>query len=148
MMEVIGANLDRIKTPGPDAKVYKDECFYSFDSPVRAFKFTSGGTVAFFILLPPQECPTGLYICMNRWLGVGKEYLERYSKRTDNVVFLHIKRTKKQVEEKNEAPAEKVSRLAINMEGGFQTNKEAEYDEEVAIVVLPSMQKIEVRTRH
>ena len=45
---------------------------------------------------------------MNRWLGVGKDYLERYSKRTDNVVFLHIKRTKKPVEEKQEAPAEKV----------------------------------------
>ena len=30
------------------------------------------------------------------------------------------------------------------MEGGFQTNKEAEYDEEVAIVLLPSMEKIEV----
>ena len=45
---------------------------------------------------------------MNRWLGVGKDYLERYSKRTDNVVFLHIKRTKKLVEEKQEAPAEKV----------------------------------------
>jgi len=122
-MEVIAANLDRIKTPGSNDKVYKDECFYSFDSP---------------------ECPTGLYICMNRWLGVGADYLERYSKRTDNVVFLHIKRTKKPVEEKQEAPAEKVSRLAINMEGGFQTNKEAEYDEEVAIVLLPSMQKIEV----
>jgi len=122
-MEVIAANLDRIKTPGPNDKVYKDECFYSFDSPV---------------------CPTGLYICMNRWLGVGKDYLERYSKRTDNVVFLHIQRTKKPVEEKQEAPAEKVSRLAINMEGGFQTNKEAEYEEEVAIVLLPSMQKIEV----
>ena len=38
----------------------------------------------------------------------------------------------------------KVSRLAINMEGGFQTNKEMEFEEEVAIVVLPSMQKIEV----
>ena len=38
----------------------------------------------------------------------------------------------------------KVSRLAINMEGGFQTNKEVEFEEEVAIVVLPSMQKIEV----
>ena len=34
-MEVIAANLDRIKTPGPNDKVYKDECFYSFDSPVR-----------------------------------------------------------------------------------------------------------------
>ena len=45
---------------------------------------------------------------MNRWLGVGADYLERYSKRTDNVVFLHIKRTKKPVEEKQEAPAEKV----------------------------------------
>ena len=43
IMEVIGANLDRIKTPGPNDKVYKDECFYSFDSPVRHFKlrFTS-----------------------------------------------------------------------------------------------------------
>ena len=49
-----------------------------------------------------------MYICMNRWLGVGADYLERYSKRTDNVVFLHIKRTKKPVEEKQEAPAEKV----------------------------------------
>lgn len=39
----------------------------------------------------------------------------------------------------------KVSRLAINMEGGFQTNKEVEFEEEVAIVVLPSMQKIEVK---
>ena len=38
----------------------------------------------------------------------------------------------------------KVSRLAINMEGGFQTNKEAEFEEEVAVVLLPSMQKIEV----
>ena len=46
---------------------------------------------------------------MNRWLGVGKDYLERYSKRTDNVVFLHIKRTRKTVEEKQEAPAEKVT---------------------------------------
>ena len=33
------------------------------------------------------------------------------------------------------------------MEGGFQTNKEAEYDEEVAIVLLPSMQKIEVTVK-
>ena len=31
------------------------------------------------------------------------------------------------------------------MEGGFQTNKEVEFEEEVAIVVLPSMQKIEVK---
>jgi hypothetical protein len=33
-MDVIAANLDRIRTPGANDKVYKDECFYSFDSPV------------------------------------------------------------------------------------------------------------------
>ena len=39
IMEVIAANLDRIKTPGPNDKVYKDECFYSFDSPVSHSRF-------------------------------------------------------------------------------------------------------------
>ena len=34
-MEVIAANLGRVRSPGPADKVYKDECFYSFDSPVR-----------------------------------------------------------------------------------------------------------------
>ena len=102
-MDVIGANLDRIKTPGPNDRVYKDECFYSFDSPVWTF------LSLFSSWYLRQESPTGLYICMNRWLGVGKDYLERYSKRTDNVVFLHIKRTRKPVEEKQEAPAEKVT---------------------------------------
>ena len=42
-----------------------------------------------------QESETGLYICLNRFLGVGHKYLERYSKRTDNVVFLHLQRKKK-----------------------------------------------------
>ena len=34
-MEIIKENLSRIKVPGPGDKVFKDECFYSFDSPVR-----------------------------------------------------------------------------------------------------------------
>ena len=33
-MELIKNNLDRIKVPGPGDKVFKDECFYSFDTPV------------------------------------------------------------------------------------------------------------------
>ena len=62
------------KIPGPHDKVYKDECFFSFDSP---------------------ESETGLYVCLNRWIGVGKKFLNKYSNRTDNKIFLHIKRTKK-----------------------------------------------------
>ena len=73
-MEIIKNNLDRVKTPGPGDKVFKDECFFSFDSP---------------------ECERGLYVCLNRWIGVGLKHLTRYSNRTDNKIFLHIKRTKK-----------------------------------------------------
>ena len=73
-METIKNNLDRVKTPGPGDKVYKDECFFSFDSP---------------------ECERGLYVCLNRWIGVGRKHLTRYSDRTDNKIFLHIKRTRK-----------------------------------------------------
>ena len=73
-METILNNLDRVKTPGASDKVFKDECFYSFDSP---------------------ESETGLYVCLNRWIGVGRKYLEKYSNRTDNKIFLHIKKIKK-----------------------------------------------------
>ena len=73
-METIKSNLDRVKTPGVGDRVYKDECFFSFDSP---------------------ECDRGLYVCLNRWIGVGHKYLSRYSNRTDNKIFLHIKRTRK-----------------------------------------------------
>jgi hypothetical protein len=33
-MEIIKENLSRIRVPGAGDKVFKDECFYSFDSPV------------------------------------------------------------------------------------------------------------------
>ena len=73
-MDIIKSNSERIKTPGPNDKVFKDECFFSFDSP---------------------ESETGLYVCLNRWIGVGKKFLNKYSNRTDNRIFLHIKRIKK-----------------------------------------------------
>ena len=34
IMDIIKDNLSRIKVPGPGDKVFKDECFYSFDNPV------------------------------------------------------------------------------------------------------------------
>eukprot|EP00092_Neocalanus_flemingeri_P016514 GFUD01017868.1.p1 GENE.GFUD01017868.1~~GFUD01017868.1.p1 ORF type:complete len:808 (-),score=284.71 GFUD01017868.1:1858-4281(-) len=122
-MEIIKENLSRIKVPAPGDKVFKDECFYSFDSP---------------------ESPTGLYVCLNRWLGVGEKFLTRYSNRTDNKVFLRIKRTRKEAKEEQEGVPEKVSRLAINMEGGFQTDQGFEWEEECKVVVLPNMETFDI----
>jgi len=122
-MEIIKENLSRIKVPGLGDKVFKDECFYCFDSP---------------------EGPTGLYVCLNRWLGVGERFLTKYSNRTDNKVFLHIKRTRKEKQEEPEGVPEKVSRLAINMDGGFQTDKGVEWEEVCKVVVLPSMASFDI----
>ena len=33
---MIKEDISRIKVPGPTDKVFKDECLYSFDNPVRA----------------------------------------------------------------------------------------------------------------
>jgi len=120
-MEVIKSNLDRIRVPGATDKVFKDECLYSFDSP---------------------ECQRGLYVCLNRFLGVGEKCLDKYSKRTDNFVFLHIKRIRKEVEDTG--VPEKVSRLAINVDGGFNTADKTEWVETSHLVVLPSRETIEL----
>ena len=37
-MEIIKENLSRVKVPGTGDKVFKDECFYSFDCPVGDLK--------------------------------------------------------------------------------------------------------------
>jgi len=120
-MDVIQENLSRIRVPTPGDKVFKDECLYSFDSP---------------------ECATGLYICVNRFLGVGQKYLEKYSKRTDNKIFLHIQRIRKEVE--NHEVPEKVSRLAINVEGGFSTIDKSLWQETCKVVVYPSMAEFDL----
>lgn len=34
-MELLKRQLDEVKIPGPNDKIYKDECMFSFDTPVR-----------------------------------------------------------------------------------------------------------------
>ena len=70
-MEVIEENKESVRVPGLEDKVFKDECLYSMDTP---------------------ESPTGLYICLDRWVGVGERFLHRYMKRSGKRIFLHIKR--------------------------------------------------------
>ena len=117
-MEILKAKASSVNVPGPNSKVFKDECLYSFDRP---------------------ESPTGLYICLTRFLGVGRSYLEKYNQRTGSQIFLHIKRTKKEPSETEQNP-EKVTKLAINMEGGFSTDSKAQWDQQNTIVVYPSLE--------
>ncbi|OQV13825.1 Ubiquitin carboxyl-terminal hydrolase 5 [Hypsibius exemplaris] len=117
-------NLPNVRVPGAHDKIYKDECVYSFDSP---------------------ESETGLYICLNTFLGFGRQHVEKHYAKTENAVYLHLKRTKKPIAqskhdiEGNQLP----KRLAIGLEGGFDTREpKFEYDEVWSIVVLPDFLSI------
>jgi len=123
-MEKIRSHFSKIRIPKGGDRVYKDECLYSYDTP---------------------ESESGLYVCLNTFLGWSREHVEKYSQRTGNCVFLHIKRIKKELPpEKETEPEKKIARLAIGMEGGFNPDagkKKYEYEEHNSIVVLPDFDK-------
>ena len=112
---------DKVQIPTQHNAVFNEECLFSFDNP---------------------ESPDGLYICMEKFLGLGREHVPAYHARTGNGIFLHRKRTKvaKSDDEavKDSEVPEKVSRMAIGVPGGFNPDeKKFEFVEENAVVVMP-----------
>ncbi|ESO12425.1 hypothetical protein HELRODRAFT_105332 [Helobdella robusta] len=108
-----------VRIPDERDRIHKDECCLSFDN---------------------AESENGLYICMNKFLAFGKRHLETYSKRTNSMVFLNVKRLVKEKEcIISEPEAKKPTRLAIGFEGGFPMDDDKhEYEDIYTIVVLPS----------
>lgn len=114
-MELIEKHLKSIKVPTASDRIYKDECVYSFTTPDSA---------------------CGLLVSLSTFLSFDPSYAEKYAAATGNCVFLHIKRTRKEI------PAEKrqeeVTRLAIGVPGGFSLDEtKYEYETEYRVVVLP-----------
>nr|CAG4650743.1 EOG090X0181 [Simocephalus serrulatus] len=125
IIEMLSPHLSSIRTPSASDKVFKDECAFSFDSP---------------------ESETGLYVCLNTFVGYGKDHVERYVNKTGNKVFLHMRKIKHLVpKEKNELePEKKITRLAIGIEGGFQSENPAkyEYEEKHSVAIFPGPKEI------
>uniref|UniRef100_A0A6P7GJM9 Ubiquitin carboxyl-terminal hydrolase 13-like n=1 Tax=Diabrotica virgifera virgifera TaxID=50390 RepID=A0A6P7GJM9_DIAVI len=74
-MDILTSHLSKVKVPTVNDKVYKDECVYSFDNP---------------------ESPTGLYVSLATFIGLGRDHVEKYAK-TYDALFLHLKREKFEV---------------------------------------------------
>ena len=72
--QLLRQHFSRIRSPSAGVKVHKDECTYSFDNP---------------------ESADGLYICLNTFLGFGKNHVERHFRKTGNAVFLRYRRVKR-----------------------------------------------------
>ncbi|XP_042235263.1 ubiquitin carboxyl-terminal hydrolase 5-like isoform X2 [Homarus americanus] len=119
-MEKLRNHFTKILIPKGGDKVYKDECMFNFDTP---------------------ESETGLYVCLNTFHGWSKEHVTKYSQKSGNCVFLHLRRNKKELPpEKEMEPEKKIARLAIGVEGGFNpdaSKKRYEYEEHNSLVILP-----------
>ena len=59
-----------ISVPKKTDQVYKDECAFSFTAP---------------------DDENGLFICLRTFLGIGKDFLDEYVRKTGNSMFLQYK---------------------------------------------------------
>nr|XP_031833374.1 ubiquitin carboxyl-terminal hydrolase 5 [Nomia melanderi] len=119
-MEELTRHLSKIRIPQKHDKIYKDECVYSFDTP---------------------DSPTGLYVNLTTFLGLGQDHIQRYYLLTKNPVFLHVKRTKKEIpsELQGDGPEKKITRLAIGTSDGFTPDQQKYiYHHSYQIVILPN----------
>ena len=110
-----------VRIPGPDDKVYKDECLYSFDNP---------------------ESENGLFICMSTFYGFGKDHVARHCKANPGKnVFLHILRRRKPVPIDPNTEQTKITKMAIGIEGGFDANgtNRFTFEEKYSIYVHPNV---------
>uniref|UniRef100_A0A8C7NHY5 Ubiquitin carboxyl-terminal hydrolase n=1 Tax=Oncorhynchus mykiss TaxID=8022 RepID=A0A8C7NHY5_ONCMY len=69
--ELLVPYMPTIRVPKTGDRVFKSECAFSYDSP---------------------ESEGGLYVCMNTFLGFGREHVERHYRKTGQSVYMHLKR--------------------------------------------------------
>ena len=83
---------------------------------------------------------------MFSFFGFGRKYVEKYSEKSGRRLFLHCKKVKKPKKPQEESGIpEKVSKMAIGVEGGFKSDvKLEEFDDVFKIVVLPEFQEFAV----
>uniref|UniRef100_A0AAX7TZK3 Ubiquitin carboxyl-terminal hydrolase n=1 Tax=Astatotilapia calliptera TaxID=8154 RepID=A0AAX7TZK3_ASTCA len=130
--ELLMSVLSTIRVPKPGDRVHKDECALSFSSP---------------------ESEGGLYVCMNSFLGLGSQYVDRHHARTGQKAYLHITRTRKAKHAFKEKrltvwvffPRDMLPPLLFlffsGIEGGFDVEQE-QYEEDVKVVILPDRQEV------
>ena len=87
-------------------------------------------------------------MCLNTFIGLGRDYVEHYAQVTGNGVFLHLRKIKHLIPQDaaEQEPEKKITRLAIGVEGGFQLDSSAKYEiqEKQAIAVFPGSLAIEL----
>uniref|UniRef100_A0A8C7DX67 Ubiquitin carboxyl-terminal hydrolase n=1 Tax=Naja naja TaxID=35670 RepID=A0A8C7DX67_NAJNA len=123
--ELLVPYMPTIRVPKTGDRVYKTECAFSYDSP---------------------DSEGGLYVCMNTFLGFGREHVERHYRKTGQCVYLHIKR---HVREKvtgasgGALPKRRNIKLFLDLESNSDLNNDDyEYEDEAKLVIFPDHYEI------
>ena len=107
----------RGQVPGYGDRVRKVECVYSFDTP---------------------ESPEGLFVSMSNFQGLAAAYVDMEFARTSNPLYLNMKWKKIPKPEKPEEEKADPTKLAIGVEGGFDTGEEKfEYEKSSFLALMP-----------
>ncbi|NXG30932.1 UBP13 hydrolase, partial [Dromaius novaehollandiae] len=88
----------------------------------------------------------GLYVCMNTFLGFGREHIERHYRKTGQCVYMHLKR---HVIEKvpgasgGALPKRRNAKLFLDLEtNGDLSSDDFEYEDEAKLVIFPDHYEI------
>jgi ubiquitin carboxyl-terminal hydrolase 5/13 len=131
LKDLVEKYASEVKVATQNDKVYKDECVYSFETP---------------------ESETGLFVCLQTFICVAKQYLDVHHSKTKSHLFLRIKTTRKELvkeEEINEPEKKKPSKFGIGIEGGFDINeKQFVFEHEYALFVYPEQSEIKLDERN
>eukprot|EP00210_Caulerpa_lentillifera_P003073 g2935.t1 len=122
-MERVLAVLPQVRTPSPYDKVYKEECMFSYDTPL------SEG---------------GLYLNLNSLQAFGEEYVDLDFQRNQFPLYLHESWTRIPLpEEELEKLEAKPERMAIGVEGGFQVDKDKfTIEKNFSLILFPDKTEI------
>ncbi|CDQ92878.1 unnamed protein product [Oncorhynchus mykiss] len=118
--ELLVPYMPTIRVPRAGDRVFKSECAFSYDSP---------------------ESEGGLYVCMNTFLGFGREHVERHYRKTGQSVYMLLKR---HVKEKATGAAggaisrRRNGRVFLDLELNRDFNgDEYECEDEAKLVIFP-----------
>ncbi|NXI07990.1 UBP13 hydrolase, partial [Irena cyanogastra] len=123
--ELLVPYMPTIRVPKSGDRVYKTECAFSYDSP---------------------DSEGGLYVCMNTFLGFGREHMERHYRKTGQCVYLHLKRhaiQKVPGASGGALPKRRNAKLFLDLEISSDLNSDDfEYEDEAKLVIFPDHYEI------
>ncbi|XP_033894289.3 ubiquitin carboxyl-terminal hydrolase 13-like isoform X2 [Acipenser ruthenus] len=123
--ELLVPFMPTIRVPRIGDRVFKSECAFSYDSP---------------------ESEGGLYVCMNTFLGFGREHVERHYRKTGQCVYMHLKRTMKEKAtgaSGGAIPRRKNGKVFLDLDLNCDFNgDDYEYEDEARLVIFPDHYEI------